>query len=245
MTKKTFLFDLDDTLMWNFHDYSFPLLDFTKLVMKRIGPKAPDLPTIINLQAEIDSKKVKEWMTFGRGFCKERFPTSMAETYQEICKSLNINDAKGEKLAYQIGTRAFSIKRWKKQGLVPGAKEIFSYLKNKGDEIILITKGDEEIQKMKISANNLELIFKEIYIVQTKNKETLEECISKKNKNYIWHIGNSIKSDVLPAIDAKIGIIYIPMETWKFEKEHASIPKYNRLIKLENISQIKNIYSQL
>ncbi|MCX6747067.1 MAG: hypothetical protein NTU63_02940 [Candidatus Pacearchaeota archaeon] len=245
MTKKRFLFDLDDTLMWNIHDYSFPLLDFARLVIERVGLRAPDVPAIMNLQAEIDSKKVKDWMPSGKGFCKERFPTSTSETYREICRTLGINDLEGEKLAYQIGTQAFDFERWKKQGLVLGAEEIIYYLKEKGDELILVTKGDAEIQQMKILANNLESMFDEIHIVQTKNKEILEAFIGNRDRSYVWHVGNSIKSDVLPAIDAKIGMIYIPLETWKFEKEHAGIPEYSRLIKIDKILQIKDIYLKL
>lgn len=245
MTKKRFLFDLDDTLMGNMHDYSFPLLDFARWVIERVGFRAPDVPTIMNLQAEIDSRKTKEWMPSGRGFCKERFPTSTAETYREICRTLGINDLEGEKIAYQVGTHAFDIERWKRQGLMPGAEEIIHYLKEKGDELILVTKGDSEIQQMKILANNLDSMFDEVHIVQTKNREILETFIVNGDISHIWHVGNSVKSDVLPAIDAKIGIIYIPLETWKFEKEHTGIPEYEKLIKIDKISQIKDIYSQL
>lgn len=244
--EKIFLFDLDDTLMWNLHDYSLPILNFAALVVERVGPKAPDIPTIINLQAEIDSNKVKEWLPLGKGFCKERFPTSCAETYREIYRTiLGKEDKEGEKLVYEIGMNAFSIERWKKQGLVPSAKKVLNYLTKKGDRLILITKGDEEIQKMKISANKLEKIFEEIHIVPTKNKEALEKIMGRKDKSYIWHVGNSIKSDILPAIEAEIGAIYIPLETWKFEKEHAGLPKYNRLIKIDKISKMIDIYPRL
>jgi putative hydrolase of the HAD superfamily len=243
--KKTFLFDLDDTLMWNMHDYSFPILDFVRLVIERLGPRAPDVPTIINLQAEIDSKKVKEWIPLGKGFSKERFPTSLAETYREISAPLGISDLKGEKLAYQIGTKAFSLERWEQQGLVADAKRVIDYLIGKGDELILVTKGDKEVQRMKISVNKLESMFDEIHIAPTKNKEVLEEIIGKRNKNKVWHVGNSIKSDILPAIESEIGAIYIPMETWKFEREHADLPKYNRLIKIDKISEVIDVYPRL
>lgn len=245
MVKKRFLFDLDDTLMWNLHDYSQPILDFAKLVIDRVGPRAPDIPTIINLQAEIDTNRVKQWIPLGNGFSKKRFPTSMAETYKKICEPLGIVDLEGEEMSYEIGTQAFSMKRWKNQGLVPGAEAVIKYLGEKGDELILLTKGDMEVQEMKISANNLESKFDEIHIVPTKNSEVVESYIGDRDKANVWHIGNSKKSDVLPAIEAKIGIIYIPMETWKYEKEHAEVPKYDRLITLNKISQIMSVYDRL
>lgn len=244
---KTFIFDLDDTLMYNLHDYSEPILNFVKFVVKKIGPKAPDIPTIVNLQAEIDSKKVKEWMCENKGFSKERFPTSLAETYREIGKPLGINDPEGEEKAYEIGTQAFSMRRWKEQGLVPGALKTIKYLKSKKDELLLMTKGDLEIQTMKIKANKLESVFgkENIFIVPTKNKEELYKVIQNRKIETIWHIGNSIKSDILPAIEANIGAIYIPLETWAFEKEHKPLPEYKRLFKLNSLEEIKFIYNRL
>jgi len=121
--KKMFLFDLDDTLIYNLHDYSWPQIEFIKFVLKRIGPKAPDVPTIINTEVKEDVKLVNEWMTLNKAFSKERFPTSFKRAYREICKTLKMTDLEGEKIAYEIGTDAFSTERWKKQGLIPGAKE--------------------------------------------------------------------------------------------------------------------------
>ena len=245
MVKKRFLFDLDDTLMWNLHDYSQPILDFAKLVITRVGPRAPDIPTIINLQAEIDSNLVKKWIPLGAGFSKKRFPTAMSETYKKICEPLGIQDPEGERLSYEIGTEAFSMGRWKRQGLVPGAEDVIYYLKDKGNELILLTKGDQEVQQMKIEANDLESMFDECHIVPTKNREVVEKYLGSMSKSDVWHVGNSKKSDVLPAIDAGIGIIYVPMETWKFEKDHGKVPKYGRFITLDKISEIKDVYDKL
>jgi len=242
---KTFIYDLDDTLMYNLHDYFQPILDFTQMVVKMVGPRAPDIPTIINLQSKIDSNMVKAWLPENRGFVKERFPTSLQRTYREICTPLGIIDKKGEDLAYKIGTQAFDMERWKAQGLAEGAMESIEYLKSKGDELILMTKGDPEVQQMKISANNLELIFKKRYIVPTKNKEILYSALNGQKLENVWHIGNSIKSDILPAIDAKIGAIYVPLETWEFEKEHKPLPAYDRFFKINTLSEIKNIYHKL
>ena len=56
---KTFVFDLDDTLMNNHHDYTHPQLDFVRFVVERVGNKAPDAQTIINLQVDEDLKLLK------------------------------------------------------------------------------------------------------------------------------------------------------------------------------------------
>lgn len=242
---KTFIFDLDDTLMNNQHDYTYPQLDFVKFIVERIGNRAPDAQTIINLQVDEDLKLLNSLKEKGKAFSKERFPTSFKNAYKKICNPLGIDDKKGEERAYEIGTRAFDEKRWRKQGLVYGAEDVLDYLNKKQDELILLTKGDEEIQKRKINANDLEKRFDETRIVSFKDKETLEEVISGRDKSYVWHVGNSIKSDVLPAYEAGIGMIYVPCETWAWEKKHQGLPDYQRLIKIDNLKEIKNIYGEL
>lgn len=47
--KKLFVFDLDDTLIDNVHDYADPLLDACRLIIKTLGNKAPHVSKIIAL----------------------------------------------------------------------------------------------------------------------------------------------------------------------------------------------------
>ena len=242
---QTFIFDLDDTLMNNQHDYTYPQLDFVKFVVNRIGNKAPDAQTIINLQVNEDLELLKSWKKQGKAFSKERFPTSFRNAYEKICSPLGIKDKKGKEKAYEIGKKAFDGNRWRKQGLVSGAEDVLDFLNKEYDELILLTKGDKEIQKRKINSNNLEDKFDKTIIVPFKDKETLEEVISDRDRSFVWHVGNSIKSDVFPAYEAGIGMIYIPCETWAWEKKHHGLPDYQRLIKIENIKDIKNIYDEL
>ena len=74
---KTFIFDYDDTLAWNQHDYSYAQLEFLKwIIFEKLWPKAPDLQSIINMEVDIDNKNVETM-----GFSMERFPTSF-QSYQ-------------------------------------------------------------------------------------------------------------------------------------------------------------------
>ena len=243
--KKRFLFDLDDTLIWTTHDYSYPLLEFARFVIERVGPKSPNVPAILNLQESIDDTRIKKWLPLEKGFSKERFPTSMAETYRKICQPLGIVDKKGEELAYKIGTKAFDVKRWQEQGLVPEAEDVLKYLRKKGDELYVLTKGDREVQQMKIDSKGLEPLVDKVCIEPDKNSEIILKYCNGIPKENIWLVGDSKDSDVLPSIEAGIGIIYLPMPNWKFENSEKEIPPYERLITLKNISQIKEIYNKL
>ena len=125
--KRTFIFDYDDTLAWNQHDYSYPQIMFLEWVVNRLGRKAPDPQTIINLQVEIDRDSVEN----GKGWGMERFPSSLRRCYEKICEGAGIDDPEGLKHAYDIGMQAFNEERWKQQGLVDGAEDTLDFLVEK------------------------------------------------------------------------------------------------------------------
>jgi len=240
---KTFIFDYDDTLAWNQHDYSYAQLEFIRwIIFEKLWPNAPDLQYIINLEVKIDNKNVETM-----GFSMERFPTSFQQTYEAICKEKNINcDEDDLKKAYELGMLAFDEKRWKKLGLVEGAEETLDFLVEKEDELILLTKGDLKIQEKKINATDCQKWFgKEIYIVPQKDAGVINNVVGKRDKSKLWHVGNSARSDISPALEAGIKMIYIPCETWAYEREHKEVQENPKLITFQKIIEIKNSYNSL
>src|SRR3990167_3952598 len=93
MAGKLFVFDLDDTLIDNVHDYAQPILDATSLIVEELRSKAPHVTRIINLEQEIDSRRVKEINPqTGKPFLfsMDRFPGSLVEVYRHICKEARV-----------------------------------------------------------------------------------------------------------------------------------------------------------
>ena len=236
---KTFIFDYDDTLAFNMIDYSFAKIKFLDWIVNKIGPRTPDLDEIVLLNSKIDKEAVPKL-----GFSIQRFPTSMMETYKTICEQLRLPvEAKDLQTAYDIGMIAFDASSWKKRGLVEGAEEVLNYLTEQKDELILVTKGDYEVQNRKLRATDCKKWFGDkMHIVPKKNKEIVLEAVGNRDKSKVFHVGNGIKSDVEPALEAEIGAIYIPFETWAYEREHKGLPEHPRLIVFDKIIEIKNQY---
>lgn len=240
---KTFIFDYDDTLAWNQHDYSYAQLEFLQwIIFEKLWPNAPDLQSIINLEVKIDEELVKTM-----GFSMERFPTSFQQTYKAICNEKNIKyNEEDLKKAYEIGMLAFDEERWKELGLVDGAEETLDYLVEKKDELILLTKGDPKAQEKKLRINNCAKWFGEkIYIKPQKNSSEINKIVGNRDKSKVWHVGNSARSDVPHALEAGIKMIYIPCETWSYERKHKGVPKDPKLIIFQKIIEIKNNYNSL
>ncbi|MBI4142233.1 HAD family hydrolase [Candidatus Woesearchaeota archaeon] len=239
---KTWIFDYDDTLAWNQHYYSLAQAKFVEWVIGKLCARSPDAQTIINLEVELDKATVS-----AKGFSTDSFPSALRETYSSICQTLGII-AKEDDLqaAYKIGMSVFDEEKYKKEGLVNGAVETLDFLVAQQDELILLTKGDVAIQEKKIRATGCRKWFNDnLYIVSKKNASVVGEIVGKRDKSRVWHVGNSIRSDVEPALEVGIGVVYIPCETWAFEREHKGKPNNPRLITFNVINEIIQKYVQL
>jgi putative hydrolase of the HAD superfamily len=237
---KTFIFDYDDTLAPNQHYYCYAQLKFVQYVLDKLRYKSPDVQSIINTEVEIDVEHVKKY-----GFAKERFPNSFVEALKKIFDSRKYPYGKKERdEEYDIGMTAFDIQ----SGLTTGAEDVLNFLTQEKDELILYTKGDKSIQQKKLDINHLKKWFSQdkTYIVSEKNSSDLENIVGDRNKDQTFKVGNSIRSDVNPALEAGIKVIYIPCETWAYERDHNGVDLSNpRLFKFENIGEIISNYPRL
>jgi putative hydrolase of the HAD superfamily len=106
---------------------------------------------------------------------------------------------------------------------VPGVVETLSVLGTR-HRLLLLTKGATGEQQRKIDASALASHFEHVHIVAEKDVGTYCELIRRHNLDpaTTWMIGNSPKSDVLPARAAGMRAVYIPnVNTWALE--HADL----------------------
>jgi len=238
---RTFIFDYDDTLAWNQIDYSLAKVRFLDWVLGRLGHLAPDPLIILKMLESANLKNIKSM-----GYNRERFPTSMREVYIKICSEDRIADPDGEEEAYRIGTSVFDFERWRKRGLVEGAEETLDFLIGQKDRLMIYTMGDLIAQADKMEATRVERWFgQEIYIKPEKTPEVFAELIDGLDKNKVWMVGNSEKSDILPAIENGVRAIYIPYETWSIEDVKKGLPDSPLITKLDKIIEIKEKYKFL
>jgi putative hydrolase of the HAD superfamily len=105
--------------------------------------------------------------------------------------------------------------------LVPGVAETLAELGTRHD-LLLLTKGDLAEQQRKIDASNLAHHFRSVHIVAEKRVTTYRELVTEQGlaRSSTWMIGNSPRSDILPARAAGLGAVFIPNQhTWALEKD--------------------------
>lgn len=237
---KIFIFDYDDTMQMTHHHYTRGYLAFLNWIVEKLGSNVPDLHLIINLLAEVNVKNVINF-----GFTKERFLMSFREVFIIVCNGIGITPSnKDIQEAYLIGEITFKEQTIIEEGFIGGTEEVLDFLLKKGHHLILMTKGDLQWQAKKTELMECERWFDDrIHIVDHKNKENILELVGDHPVERAWLVGNSIRSDIVPALEAGIKAIYIPCETWTYEREHNGAPENNgNLLTFDKIIEIKRKY---
>ena len=113
--------------------------------------------------------------------------------------------------------------------------------------ILLITKGDLFDQERKLAQSGLGDYFSAVEIVSDKTPETYSRIFARHGDGpaRAVMVGNSLKSDVLPALRAGSWGVYVPHElTWVLE--HAEVPEADpRFRRITDLSALPGLLSQM
>lgn len=124
--------------------------------------------------------------------------------------------------------------------LLPHARETVEALAQ-DHRLVLITKGDLLHQEQKLARSGLGDLFDAIEIVSDKTGPVYARIFAEQPATHHMMIGNSMKSDVIPAIEAGGWGIYVPHgHQWAIE--HAEPPhdhpRYRSLTDLGGVPQL-------
>jgi putative hydrolase of the HAD superfamily len=202
------VFDGDDTL-W----MTEPLYDAARLEARGIVAGAGlDGATWEERERVIDVENVARF-----GFNMERFPTSCVEAYEELCRKT------GRAVDPVTAERVRQAARLVFEGdppLAAEARETLLVLRAKGARLALLTKGDRDLQESRIARSGLRDLFHVIRIVFEKSPADILEAVAalRIDVSSAWMVGNSVRSDVLPAIEAGLRVVWIPAHVWEHER---------------------------
>jgi putative hydrolase of the HAD superfamily len=206
-TRLTIGFDADDTLWQNERFFRLTEAQFMSLLADHA---APDHLTERLIAAE--RRNLQHY-----GFGVKGFVLSMIETAIEVTEGrlpasviTEIMAAGREMLAHPVE-------------LLPHAAETVAAMRAHG-EIVLITKGDLMHQESKLARSGLGELFDAVEIVSDKTPATYARVFARHGGKPGVMVGNSLKSDVIPAIEAGGWGVHVPHDlTWAME--HAEAPE--------------------
>ncbi len=232
MPLSTIAFDADDTLWENEHIFH--------LTEQRFRDLLTDHTDVEKLSDNLLAMERKNLSYYGYGI--KGFTLSMVETAIE---------ATGGQVPATIIQEILNAGREMQEHPVDPLPHVQNILKElKGQfRLLLITKGDLFDQERKLAQSGLGDFFDAIEIVSEKTTETYQRIFEQygDGPERSMMIGNSLKSDVLPAISAGSWGVYIPYAlTWANElAEHPEDhPKFKQLPHIGELPDLIKSISQ-
>ena len=205
-SRRFLLIDGDDTL-WENNVY------FEQAIEAFIDFLAHSSMSRDQVRAALD--EIERMNVAVHGYGSASFTKNLRQTYERLAdRDLQPQDIEH---VVQLGERIAS----QPMQLLPKVAETVRYLAGRHD-LMLLTKGHPEEQRLKIERSGLEGFFSATAIVQEKNEETYREIVRDRQLDpaRTWMIGNSPRSDINPALAAGLRAVFIPHEhTWRLEKE--------------------------
>jgi putative hydrolase of the HAD superfamily len=216
------LIDADDTLWENniyferaTHDF-ITFLDHSRLTREEVRAVLDDVERLM-------------------GYGSANYTRSLVETYRRLAeRDLQDEDVRQiRRFGEQIGSHPLE--------LLDGVKETLDYLSTRHD-LILLTKGDLEEQKLKVERSGIGAFFRQVEIVPEKDVATYHRIVEELqvDAQLTWMVGNSPRSDINPALAAGLKAVYIPHpHTWRLEHEEVNSAGEGRLLTLSAFAELR------
>ncbi|MDG3042541.1 HAD family hydrolase [Roseicyclus marinus] len=204
-------FDADDTLWQN--------ETFFRLTQERFAELLADHAERAHLHERLLAAERRNLGHYGFGI--KGFMLSMIETAIEVTEGRVPAPVIAEILAAGQEMLSHPIE------LLPHAAEVVADLSGRF-RLVLITKGDLLDQERKLAQSGLGEMFHAVEIVSNKTEATYARAFARHGDGAAraMMVGNSMKSDVRPALDAGAFGVFVPHGlTW--ELEHAEAPEGN------------------
>lgn len=215
--------DADDTLWHNEGIFRFTQERFLALMAHLVEPEV-----LMARLREVEKRNLRLYGYGVKGFTLSMIETAMELTGNEAPSRLiaEILAAGREMLTHPVEP-------------LPGVEQALAEL-SEDFRLVLITKGDLLHQEQKLAASGLGELFVAVEIVSEKDASTYERVFARHGTGAAQAAmcGNSMRSDILPALEAGAYAAHIPYELiW--EHEVADAPKgHPRFAELASISDL-------
>ena len=222
------IFDADDTLWENNIYFERAIEEFLELMKPIAADAAPIRETLRQVE--------KELIPVG-GYGSRNFIYALKET---CCRILRSSDgARYLRGIERIGERLLN----HPLDLRPGVAGTLPLLQQHY-RLMMFSKGDLQEQSGKLQRSGLRRYFDRVIIVPEKDTPAYHSLVRQHElaPEKTFMIGNSPRSDVLPALAAGLWAVFIPHRyTW--EREEGRVDPHHRLIVTQTFSELPQVLS--
>lgn len=202
------IFDGDDTL-WS----TQRLYTDAKAVLYGILQARGFAPTMVAQQLDlIEQRKIRDL-----SYSPERFPQSLVACYRLLLARTSLPERDRElQRIEQAGRAVFS----RRARLAPEVRAILRRLRPHY-RLALHTKGDRGTQRKRLRDSGLESLFDYVTVVDEKSPATFADLLrlADSDADDAWSVGNSVRSDINPALSTGMRAIWVQSPSWLHEQE--------------------------
>lgn len=216
--RQTLIFDADDTLWENNVLFERVVEDY----LDWLAHPTMDRAEIRMILDDVEAANARH-----NGYGAKAFLRNLAETFERLHQR-----PVTETQLIEIEVLAAALLRHDIE-LMPGVTDVLAELGTRHN-LYLLTKGDREEQQRKVDASGLAHHFEAVHIVPEKEVSVYLAVAAEHrlDPGFTWMIGNSPKSDILPARAAGMNAVYIPhFHTWVLERSELD-PDDDRVLRL-------------
>ncbi|HZP21104.1 MAG TPA: HAD family hydrolase [Bauldia sp.] len=224
-------FDADDTLWQNEHFYKLTTERFAALLADHA-----DVSILSDRLLEAEKRNLKVYGYGIKGFTLSMIETAIQVTSGKVPADVigAILEAGRDMLRHPIET-------------LPHVRETLNALAG-GYRLIMITKGDLFDQERKLAESGLGDLFDAVEIVSDKSAETYRRAFARHadGPERGMMVGNSLRSDVVPAIAAGSWGIYVPHElNWVLEESDEPVHHAPRFRQIAHLGELPAIVAEI
>jgi len=225
----TLFVDADDTL-WENNVYFDSVIGRTAERLTTYG--VPEVRTREALLA------IERQRTRAHGYGSINFGASL----EVLCDHVGVG-ASMDELRPFLRAEIAALRR-KRLEILPDVPETLAYLRRR-HRLVLFTKGNHDEQWDKVQRSGLRDLFHQVDVVREKDTACYDDAARRLGvrPDRAWMIGNSPKSDILPARAAGLGAVFVPHPgTW--ELELADLPDDSDLgtVRVARFAELVNIF---
>jgi len=237
------IFDLDETLIPTTDSYQTAIDELVTYIQTETSLQASE-EKIRKIQNEIDISLTNE-----KGFSIDKFLESFRKTYLVLCSDASVvPDTRHEAEICMIveDNVRLNVNQYQQRGWIdPQIPTLLQKLKNVAT-LSLLTKGDTDAQWRKIEAMNITNYIppERIRISDRKtDKDFLDMIPPTKTIQNSWKVGDSVTSDINPALSLGLNAIHVePQETWNYEEGDLLRPNNSELHTVSTVTDIESFF---
>lgn len=227
---QTLLIDADDTL-WENNVY------FERAIAAFISYLNHHAYTPAEVREALNAVERETILAHGYGLTS--FTRSLVTCFERLSPEAVSEEKRGRIVGFARSIAEQEIE------LLPGVAETLAELGAR-HRLILMTKGNHAEQADKLARSGLAPLFNAVEIAAEKDPATYHAVIARHEltPHTSWMIGNSPKSDIIPALAAGLHAVFLfHRDTWVLEHaEVGAAPKGQHLLEVDSFAKLSDIF---